>query len=122
MLFSSLQIVALGITDPCLPMKNHVFKENNSSLLAMTLDVPRCINIKDWDFYKNQTPPIFHISKETMRAHYSGWIIQKKSKWSNLVNSHILRFQQVRTCMICRNSQIDLFKMRNLRLALILFR
>ena len=76
----------------CEIFKN-MYHENNCSVLGMVMWLPKCLN-KD-HFYDNKPPPIFHISKEIIRPYYTGWIINKKSKWRNNVNAHILRFQQV---------------------------
>ena len=62
-------------------------------MLAMLVMIPQCLND---DFYLDKPTPIFHISTEVLRPYYYGWVVNKRSKWRNAVNAHILRFQQVR--------------------------
>ena len=46
-------------------------------------------------WYKDKTPPYFHISKEVIRPYYHGWITNKISKWKDELDMHILALQQV---------------------------
>ena len=55
--------------------------------------ISQCLND---DYFLDKPTPIFHISTEVLRPYYYGWVVNKKSKWRNAVNAHILRFQQVR--------------------------
>ncbi|XP_023342632.1 glutamate [NMDA] receptor subunit 1 [Eurytemora carolleeae] len=38
--------------------------------------------------------PSFYFSKEVLNSHYTGWVIQKASKWEEKLNSHILHCHQ----------------------------
>ena len=76
----------------CEELKIHVFKEEEYSKLAMIMPVTQCLND---DFYAKKPIPVFHISTEILREYYIGWIIKKKSIWRNVLNGHILKYQQV---------------------------
>ena len=47
------------------------------------------------DWYRNKIPPVYHLSKEVMRSYYLGWVVKKESHWSDALNSHILKIQEV---------------------------
>ena len=76
----------------CEELKIHVFKEEEFSKLSMIMPVTQCLND---DFYAKKPTPVFHISREILREYYIGWIIKKKSIWRNVLNGHILKYQQV---------------------------
>ena len=65
----------------------HVSLENNEAIAYLTLTDPR---------YKNLTPPVFHISRETIRPYYHGWVFMKGSIWREKIDKHILLLQQVK--------------------------
>ena len=71
---------------------SHVYNENNSTMLSMVMTIAECLND---GFYSDKPTPVFHISTEVMRQYYIGWIIKKKSIWKNVLNAHILTYQQV---------------------------
>ena len=60
----------------------------------MIMPVTQCLND---DFYAKKPTPVFHISTEILREYYIGWIMKKKSIWRNVLNGHILKYQQVCT-------------------------
>ena len=64
----------------------HVSLENNEAIAYLTLTDP---------WYKNLTPPVFHISRETIRPYYHGWVFRKGSMWREKIDRHILLMQQV---------------------------
>ena len=64
----------------------HVSLENTEAIAYLTLTDP---------FYKNMTPPVFHISRETIRPYYHGWVFRKGSIWKEKIDQHILLVQQV---------------------------
>ena len=64
----------------------HVSLENNEAIAYLTLTDP---------WYKNLTPPVFHISKETIRPYYHGWVFRKGSVWREKIDQHILLMLQV---------------------------
>ena len=65
----------------------HVSLENNEAIAYLTLTDP---------WYRNLTPPVFHISRETIRPHYHGWVFRKGSIWRERIDRHILLTQQVK--------------------------
>ena len=85
----------------CEELKIHVFKEEEFSKLSMIMPVTQCLND---DFYAKKPTPVFHISREILREYFIGWIIKKKSIWRNVLNGHILKYQQV--CSMYFNQNI----------------
>ena len=47
------------------------------------------------DFFQSLQPPVFHISKEQIRAYYHGWVLGKGSIWKDEIGTHILECAQV---------------------------
>ena len=64
----------------------HVSLENNEAIAYLTLTDP---------WYKSLTPPVFHISRETIRPYYHGWVFRKGSVWREKIDQHILLMLQV---------------------------
>ena len=59
----------------------------------MTIQVGQVLKEDDW--FQDKPAPVFHFSKEVMRSFYLGWVVNKKSSWRNIINSHILKIQEV---------------------------
>ena len=64
----------------------HVSLENTEAIAYLTLTD---------SYYRNMAPPVFHISRETIRPYYHGWVFRKGSVWKERIDRHILLVQQV---------------------------
>ena len=47
------------------------------------------------NIFQTLQPPVFHISKEQIRAYYHGWVLGKGSVWKDEIGTHILECAQV---------------------------
>ena len=45
--------------------------------------------------FQKLPPPVFHISREQIRAYYHGWVLRKGSVWKDEIGRHILLCAQV---------------------------
>jgi len=52
------------------------------------------VSVADNSAFNNQEPPIFHVSKATLRPHYHGWVYNKISAWREIIDNHLLRLHQ----------------------------
>ena len=76
-------------------LQTKVYTEETHALLDKFEVVTYLVLRNPW--YKNKTPPYFHISKEVVSPYYHGWICNKISKWKDDMDMHILSLQQVNT-------------------------
>ena len=70
-----------------------VYADGTHSLLTTYEFIAYEILSNPW--YKDKTPPYYHISKEILRPYYHGWICNRVSKWKDDLDMHILFIQQV---------------------------
>ena len=70
-----------------------VYADGTHSLLITYEFVAFEIISDPW--YKDKTPPYYHVSKEILRPYYHGWICNRVSKWKDDLDMHILLIQQV---------------------------
>lgn len=75
-----------------------VYADGTHSLLTTYEFIAYELLSNPW--YKDKTPPYYHISKEILRPYYHGWICNRVSKWKDDLDMHILLLQQV-TRNIC---------------------
>ena len=64
----------------------HRDTENTEAIAYLTLTDP---------WYSTLPPPVFHLSRETVRPYYHGWVLSKGSVWRQAVDTHILQLQMV---------------------------
>ena len=74
------------------------YADGTHSLLTMYELIAYQLLSVSW--YKDKTPPYFHVSKEVLRLSYHGLICNKVSKWKEDIDIHILLIQEV-TMYIC---------------------
>ena len=80
----------------------HASLENTEAIAHLSLTDPLYKvgiiygeNILEVDIFQTLQPPVFHISKEQIRAYYHGWVLRKGSVWKDEIGTHILECAQV---------------------------
>ena len=79
----------------------HASLENTEAIAHLSLTDPlykvgnREKSLFGGEYFQTLQPPVFHISKEQIRAYYHGWVLGKGSVWKDEIGTHILECAQV---------------------------